>query len=70
MSELGRFLILIGVVLIIAGLVLWMAPKIPWLGKLPGDFVWQRGRWTIYFPLGTSILISVILTLLLYLFRR
>jgi len=70
MSELGRFLILIGVVLIIAGLVLWMAPKIPWLGKLPGDFVWQRGRWTIYFSLGTSILISVILTLLLYLFRR
>lgn len=70
MSELAKMLILLGVVLIVVGAVLWAIPKIPWLGRLPGDIVWQRGRWTFYFPLGTSILISIILTLLLYLFRR
>jgi hypothetical protein len=70
MSELGRFLIIVGVILAVVGAVLWLAPKIPWLGRLPGDIVWQRGRWTFYFPFGTFILISVILTLLLYLFRR
>lgn len=70
MSELAKILILLGVVLIVVGAVLLVAPQIPWLGRLPGDIVWQRGRWTFYFPLGTSILISIILTLLLYLLRR
>jgi hypothetical protein len=70
MPEIGRFLVIVGVLLAAVGVVLWLAPKLPWLGKLPGDFVWQRGRWTVYAPLGTSILLSVILTLLLYLFRR
>jgi hypothetical protein len=70
MSELGRFFVVVGVILIMVGAVLWLSPKIPWLGRLPGDIVWHRGRWTIYLPLGTSILISVILTLLLHIFRR
>lgn len=70
MSELGRLLVIAGVILAVVGAVLWLFPKIPWLGRLPGDLVWQRGRWTFYFPLGTSILVSVVLTLLLYLFRR
>jgi hypothetical protein len=70
LSELGRFLILTGVVLVLVGVVLVLAPKIPWLGKLPGDIVWRRGNFTFYFPLGTSILLSVLLTLLLYLLRR
>ncbi|MEW6387326.1 MAG: DUF2905 domain-containing protein [Thermodesulfobacteriota bacterium] len=70
MSELGRFLVIIGLLLLAVGLVLWLAPKIPWLGKLPGDITWQRGRFTFYFPLGTCILLSVLLTLLLYLFRK
>lgn len=70
MSELGRFLIIAGLILAALGVVLLLAPKIPWLGRLPGDFTWQRGRFTFYFPLGTCILLSVILTLLLYLFRK
>jgi hypothetical protein len=70
MPEIGRFLVIVGMLLAVVGVVLWLAPQIPWLGKLPGDFVWQWGRWTVYAPLGTSILLSVILTLLLYLFRR
>jgi hypothetical protein len=52
------------------GVVLLLAPKIPWLGRLPGDFTYRRGNFTFYFPLGTCILLSVILTLILYLFRK
>ncbi len=70
MSELARFLIIAGLILLVVGVVLLIAPKIPWLGKLPGDITWQRGRFTLYFPLGTCILISVILTLIFTLFRR
>jgi hypothetical protein len=70
MSNLGRFLIISGVVLVLVGVVLLLAPKIPWLGRLPGDFTYRRGNFTFYFPLGTCILLSVILTLILYLFRK
>jgi hypothetical protein len=70
MSGLGRFLIIIGLLLVGLGVVLLLAPKIPWLGKLPGDFTFQRGGFTFYFPLGTCILISLILTLILFLFRK
>jgi hypothetical protein len=70
MPELGRFLIIIGAILAAVGLVLWLSPKIPWLGRLPGDIVIKRENFTFYFPLATSILISVILTLILYLFRK
>ncbi len=70
MSDLARLLMIAGSILLILGLVLWLGPKIPWLGKLPGDITYQRGNFTVYFPLGTCILISVILTLILYLFRK
>jgi hypothetical protein len=70
MSELGRFLIVAGIILLILGAVFLLAPKIPWLGRLPGDISYKRGNFSFYFPLGTSILISIILTLILYLFRR
>jgi hypothetical protein len=70
MSDLGRFLIIIGVLLVIVGAVLVLAPKIPWLGKLPGDISFKRGNVSFYFPLGTCILISIILTLIMYLFRK
>jgi hypothetical protein len=70
LSDLGRWLIALGVLLVIVGAVFLLAPKIPWLGKLPGDISFKRGNVSFYFPLGTCILISIILTLLLYLFRR
>jgi hypothetical protein len=69
-SELGRFLIVIGAILVLVGVVLLLAPKIPWLGRLPGDIVLKRENFSFYFPLGTCILISIILTLILYLFRK
>ena len=70
MSELGKMLLVFGVIMAVVGAVLLFAPKIPWLGKLPGDFTYRGERFTFYFPLATCILLSVILSLILYLFRR
>ena len=63
----GKVLVVIGVV--IAGLGLLMMLGLP-IGRLPGDFYVKRGRFSFYFPLATSIILSIILTLLLALFRR
>jgi hypothetical protein len=70
MPELGRMLILFGVLLIlVGGLILWVG-KIPGLGRLPGDILIQRKNFTFYFPLATSILISMILSLLFWLLSK
>jgi uncharacterized protein HemY len=63
----GRLLVLIG--LVIAGLGLLIMMGVP-LGRLPGDFAVRRGNFSFYFPLATSIILSIILTLLLAFFRR
>ena len=70
MGGLGRSLILTGLVLVAAGLVVSYANRIPWLGKLPGDFTFRSGGLTVYLPLATGLLLSLILSLLSYLFRR
>ncbi|HEX5606963.1 MAG TPA: DUF2905 domain-containing protein [Candidatus Binatia bacterium] len=70
MSGLGKTLILIGVVLVVVGAVFSLAGKLPWLGRLPGDITIQREHFTFYFPLTTCILISVVISLVLYFFRR
>jgi DUF2905 family protein len=75
MADIGRMLVLLGVVLIVVGSVLWVTGavggKVPFLGRLPGDIHVQRGNWSVYFPLTTSILLSVVLTLILsFLSRR
>lgn len=70
MDSLGKMLILFGVVLALLGGLLLVAGKIPFLGRLPGDIVIRRENWSVYFPLTTSILISILLTLLLSLFGR
>lgn len=70
MPELGRALIVLGVVLAILGVLLTFAGKIPWLGHLPGDIYIQRERYSFYFPLTTCVLISIVISLVLYLFRR
>lgn len=63
-------LIFAGLLLVLVGLVLVFAGRIPWLGRLPGDVVYRRGNFTFYFPLVTSLLLSLLLTLLFALFRR
>jgi len=70
MSDLGRLLIVLGVILVVVGALFQLAPKLPWLGRLPGDLSFKRGNFSFYFPLGTCILISIILTLIFWLFRR
>ena len=70
MGELGKLLIVFGVVLVVMGLLFTFAGKIPWLGHLPGDIYIQRERFSFYFPLATCLLLSLIVTLVLYLFRR
>jgi hypothetical protein len=70
MQDLGRFLVVLGGVAVLAGLVLMFMPRIPWLGRLPGDIVINRGPVCVYFPLATSVVISIVLTLLLNLFWR
>ncbi len=67
---LGKLLILLGVFIILTGIFLLIGDRIPWLGRLPGDFVIRKKNFTFYFPLATSIIISIILTLLFTLFRK
>lgn len=70
MGDFGKLLILFGAVLVIVGGLLLLAGRIPWLGRLPGDIYYKGEHVTFYFPLVTCILISVVLSLLFYLFRR
>jgi hypothetical protein len=70
MAGLGKTLILIGIVLVVVGAIFSLTGKLPWLGHLPGDIMIQRERFTFYFPLATCILISIVISLVLYFFRR
>ena len=69
-DSLGKLLIVFGVVLALVGGLLLLVGKVPWLGRLPGDIVIRRDNWSVYFPLTTGIVISVLLTLLFSLFGR
>ncbi|MBI1913022.1 MAG: DUF2905 domain-containing protein [Deltaproteobacteria bacterium] len=66
----GKSLVIIGIIIVIIGLVFMVAPKIPFLGKLPGDIYIKRDNFTFYFPLATSIIVSIILSVIFYIFRR
>ncbi len=74
MADLGKMLLGVGLVMVLLGGILLLvssfAGKVPWLGRLPGDLYIERGSWRFYFPLGTSILLSVVLSLLVWLFSR
>lgn len=69
-SMFARTLVTVGVILVVLGLILVFLPKIPFLGRLPGDICIKKEGFVFYFPVTTSILISLILTLLFYIFRR
>jgi hypothetical protein len=66
----GKVLIICGVVLVIVGILVQFGNKIPFLGKLPGDFYIERPNFKFYFPLMTSILISIVLTLIMYIINK
>jgi hypothetical protein len=66
----GKFLIIVGIICIVIGLLITYLPRIPFLGKLPGDISVERENFKFYFPLATSIVISIILSLLLFLYNK
>ncbi len=66
----GKLLIILGIVLVIIGLLLTFTGKIPFFGKLPGDIRIERENFSFYFPLGTCLLLSLLLSLIFWLFRR
>lgn len=70
MAGLGKSLIIFGLIIIVFGIIITFAGKIPWLGRLPGDIQIKRDSFTFYFPLATCILVSVIVSLLLWLLKR
>ncbi|NMC75291.1 MAG: DUF2905 domain-containing protein [Geobacteraceae bacterium] len=70
MTGVGRMLIVAGLVIAAVGGLLLLSGKIPWLGRLPGDILVKREKFTFYFPLATSLLISLLLSLILWLFRK
>ena len=70
MPDVGKTLIIIGIILVAVGLIFSAKGQIPWLGKLPGDIHVKRENFQFYFPIVTSILLSILLTVLINLFRK
>ena len=70
MPGLGKSLIIVGLLIALVGVLLTLAGKLPWIGRLPGDIVIKRENFTFYFPLATSIILSIILSLILWLFKK
>ena len=70
MYELGKGLILLGAVIAAAGVLLAFFPRIPFFGKLPGDILIKRENFTFFFPLASSIVVSILLSLILALIGR
>ena len=70
MQELGKLLVVFGIVAVVLGVILWSGFGGSWLGRLPGDIRIERGNSGFYFPIVTCIIISIVLSLLMSLFRR
>ncbi len=70
MTELGKILLLFGVVFVALGLLVLAAGKLPWLGRLPGDITIRWPGGLFYFPLATCLLLSILVSILFSIFRR
>ena len=70
MGGLGKTLNSFGIMLVIVGVLVSLSDKLPWLGHLPGDIHIQRGRFSFYFPLTTCIIVSILISLVAYWFKR
>ena len=69
-NGLGKLLMFLGLLLFILGMLFLFLGKIPWLGRLPGDIIVRKKNFTFYFPLATSLLISLLLSLILWFISR
>jgi hypothetical protein len=70
LPAIGKMLIVMGIFLVLVGAAFIFADRIPYLGRLPGDIHIKRERFSFYFPITTSIIISIILTIIFSLFRK
>ncbi len=70
LPDIGKIFIVLGVMLILIGLAFTFWDRIPFIGKLPGDILIKKERFNLYFPITTSIIISIILTIIFSIFRR
>ena len=70
MNDIGKSLIVLGLLIALVGVVLTFVGRVPWLGRLPGDIYVGRGSWSFYFPLATSLILSIALSLVFYLLSR
>jgi hypothetical protein len=70
LSQAGKLILIAGVALVLIGGIIMLAGRLPFIGQLPGDFEFRRGNTTVYFPLATMIIVSIILTILLNLWLR
>jgi uncharacterized protein YybS (DUF2232 family) len=70
MNELGKFFVVAGLLLAVLGFVLWSGVGKSWLGRLPGDIQLTKGNFSFYFPIVTCLLLSILLTIVLWLFRK
>jgi hypothetical protein len=70
MNELGKTLVIAGLVLAAVGAVLWSGIGRNWLGRLPGDIAFQKGNVSIHFPIVSCLLVSIVLSLILWAIRR
>jgi len=69
-NDLGKCLVIVGLVIAGAGALIWSGLGRHWLGRLPGDIHYSRGHFSFHFPIVTCLIVSLVLTLLLWLFRR
>jgi hypothetical protein len=70
MSDLGKILVVSGLLIVAVGLLLWGGFGKGWFGRLPGDINYSKGNFSFHFPLVTCLLLSLLLTFLMWLFRR
>lgn len=70
MAAIGKVIVVVGIVLVVLGIILIFADRIPFIGRLPGDIYVKKERFSFYFPITTSIIVSIILTVLFSLFRK
>ena len=70
MNEMGKYLVIVGLLIAAVGVLLWSGVGRGWLGKLPGDVNYTKGNFSFHFPLVTCLIVSVVLTVLLWLFRK
>ncbi|OGU77553.1 MAG: hypothetical protein A2V93_12390 [Ignavibacteria bacterium RBG_16_34_14] len=68
--QVGKLLIFAGIFIVILGVLFLLGDKIPFLGRLPGDIYIKKKNFTFYFPIVTSLLLSLIISLIIYLFRK